>query len=142
MSMDSAFETRPRRILVVDDNEDAASMLAALLRAHHHLVRRAYDGPSAVEAAQDFQPEFVFLDLMMPEMDGFAVAQQLREQEQMHTTRMVIVALTAHSSPAFREATAEAGFDSHLCKPAKAETVLGLLQTSSRASAAEVELQP
>lgn len=118
---------RQRRILVVDDNRDAADALATLLRSHHQLVRQAYDGPTAVLVAEEFRPEIVFLDLVMPGTDGFAVAQSLRRLERMHTARTVLVALSARAEPAFVEASAEAGFDTHLRKPASAEVLLGVL---------------
>ena len=118
------------RILVVDDNRDAAQGLATLLTSHNQVVQQAYDGATAVETAQYFQPEIVFLDLMMPNMDGFAVAQKLRELEQMTTTRAVIVALTACEDPPFREATAEADFDLHLNKPASAREVMQVVTTT------------
>ena len=122
---------KPRRILVVDDNVDAANTLVTLLEDHDQVVQRAYDGPTALEKAERFQPEIVFLDLLMPGMDGFAVAQRLRELERMHTTRMVIVALTGRDDPAFREATTETGFDRHLSKPAAAEELLEIVAVAS-----------
>jgi CheY-like chemotaxis protein len=118
---------RQRRILVVDDNQEAANALALLLKQFDQVVQQAYDGLAAVQAALDFRPEIVLLDLVMPGMDGFAVAQRLRELEPMHTSRMVIVALTGRDEEAFREATAEAGFDAHLTKPAKIDELLKIL---------------
>ena len=122
--------SKQRRVLVVDDNRDAADSLAMLLTRHDQDVRKAYDGPSALQAAQEFQPEIVFLDLVMPGMDGFDVALKLREQEQLHTRRMIIVALTGHGDPAYREASDEIGFDTYLTKPASPADLLGILTLS------------
>src|SRR5262249_34073123 len=67
-----------RRILVVDDNQDAADSLALLLRLAGQDARAAYDGPSALAQAREFEPEVVFLDIGMPGMDGYEVARRLR----------------------------------------------------------------
>ncbi len=68
-----------RQILVVDDNRDAANSLARLLTILcRQDVRVAYDGPSALEAADSFRPEVVLLDIGLPGMDGYEVARRLR----------------------------------------------------------------
>lgn len=116
------------RILVVDDNKDAADTVALLLRQLGHDVTQAYDGASAVVAAAEFRPTLVFLDLMMPVVDGFEVARRLRELEV--TRHVKIYALTAFMQPPWREATAEASFDGHLRKPVGAEELEQLLATA------------
>lgn len=126
--MDKEQLPRGRKIMVVDDNRDAANALAALLKLYGQDVQQVYDGASAIKTAGEFHPEIVFLDLVMPNMDGFDVLSQLRDQEQMHNSRMIVVALTAFGQPAFREATRESGFDRHLLKPASAEEVLAILK--------------
>lgn len=114
-----------RRVMVVDDNTDAANSVASLLRLHGQEVKQAYDGPSAVRMAGEFKPDIIFLDLVMPGLDGFAVARQLRAMESMKSAK--IIALTAFGQPAFKQATTDAGFDGHLLKPATAaELVLAL----------------
>ncbi|HUP91918.1 MAG TPA: response regulator [Solimonas sp.] len=107
-----------RRVLVVDDNRDAANSVAALLRLCGQTVQQAYDGYAALRIASHFKPEVVFIDLVMPGMDGFALARQLRELEATRNARLV--ALTAFGQPAFRDAATESGMDAHLCKPASA----------------------
>src|SRR5207249_4670258 len=72
--------TRTMRVLVVDDNRDAADTLATLLRLEGHEVRVAYDGPSALAAARDFEPQVALLDFQMPRMHGGDVALHLRRQ--------------------------------------------------------------
>lgn len=125
--MNEQGSTASRRILVVDDNQDSAHVVATYFRMLDHEVAEAYDGPSAIDLAREFRPEFVFLDLVMPGMDGYAVANQLRQQERGRNQRAIIVALSGQDAPAFREATAEGGFDSHLAKPARPEQLLSLL---------------
>ena len=69
-----------RRILVVDDSVDSAETLGELLKIWGHDVRLAHDGPGAVDAARDYRPDVILLDIGLPGMDGFAVAAQLREE--------------------------------------------------------------
>jgi len=68
------------RILVVDDHQDCADSLAMLLELSGHVVEQAYDGAAAIVLAHDFNPDIVFLDIAMPEMDGYEVARRLRSQ--------------------------------------------------------------
>src|SRR5690606_37876258 len=70
---------RTRRVLVVDDNADAADLLGELLKVMGHDVAVAYDGAAAVERAAHFAPDWVFLDLGMPELDGFGACARMRE---------------------------------------------------------------
>src|SRR5207248_9593107 len=69
-----------RRILVVDDNRDGADSLAHLLEILGHQVRRAYDGPQAVQAALEWRPELVLLDIGLPRPSGYVVARRRRAQ--------------------------------------------------------------
>ena len=109
----------PHRVLVVDDNQEAANLVAKLLRLLGQTAMPAYDGPSALHFASEFKPDIVFLDLVMPNMDGFTVARRLRELHGLNPPK--IVALTAFGQPAFLEAALAAGFDGHITKPASAE---------------------
>jgi CheY-like chemotaxis protein len=73
-------DVRPehRRILVADDNLDALESLAALLALNGHEVHRAQDGTAALQAAIRHRPEVIFLDIGMPQMDGYEVARRIR----------------------------------------------------------------
>src|SRR5262249_14722787 len=104
------------RILVVDDNPDAGDTLARLLELNGHEVRLARDGPTALEAARDFRPEIVLLDIGLPRMDGYEVARRLREQP--GTKHALLVALTGYCQEEDRRRSQAAGFDHHLVKPA------------------------
>jgi CheY-like chemotaxis protein len=114
-----------RRILVVDDHADAALALGQLLEVLGHTVRLAYGGAEALELAAAFQPEVIFLDLAMPEMDGFAVARRLRQTPVLD--RVLVVALTGHGRDADLADAAAAGMDWHLLKPATPGEVLAIL---------------
>ncbi len=118
------------RVLVVDDNIDAADTLAALLEMNGHVTRVANDGHQAIEMAQDFQPQVVFLDIGLPGMNGYEVARKLREMPGV--ARAVLVALTGWGTREDRERSSEAGFDHHLTKPADMDTVEALLAGLAR----------
>jgi signal transduction histidine kinase len=118
---------KPVRVLVVDDNYDAAESLAFLLSLEGHTVDVAYDGVSALSEAAKFQPQVVLLDIGMPGMDGYQVAQELRADES--TRSMTIIALTGYGQPDDRERASAAGFDDHLTKPVDTELLKEILRT-------------
>src|ERR671919_588797 len=74
--------TAPRRfrILVVDDNHDSALSMAMMLQIMGHDTRTAHDGESAVSTAETFLPEVMLLDIGLPKLNGYEVAQRIREK--------------------------------------------------------------
>ncbi len=117
-----------RRTLVVDDNVDSAESMALVLRLQGHEVRLAYDGQSALEEAQSFRPEVMFLDLDLPKMDGYEVARRLRLEPAMRD--MTLVAMTGYGQEEDRQRTQEAGFQLHLVKPVDFNKVDELLSSA------------
>jgi signal transduction histidine kinase/DNA-binding response OmpR family regulator len=118
------------RVLVVDDNIDAADTLAALLEMTGYVTRVANDGHQAIEMAQAFRPQVVFLDIGLPGMNGYEVARRLRGTSGME--RAFLVALTGWGTREDRERSSEAGFDHHLTKPADMNAVETLLAGLAR----------
>jgi len=119
--MDGGWEARTSperalRVLVVDDNQDAADSLGALLRAWGFDFRVAYDGKAGLEAALAYRPNCLLLDIAMPGLDGYALAQRLRQSPGMEGVKLV--ALTAFSDEAHARRAQEVGFDYRLVKPA------------------------
>ena len=114
-----AAPNNARRILVVDDNVDAADTLADLLRLEGFEVRKCYHGTDALALAREFHPDVAFLDLNMPGMSGFALAQALRAERWASDLRLV--ALTGMGQKTDIEATRAAGFHAHVTKPASAD---------------------
>jgi CheY-like chemotaxis protein len=102
------------RILMVDDNRDTALGGALLLQALGHEVETAFDGPGALDLAQSFQPQAIFLDIGLPGMTGYEVARQLRI-DGFHCAK--IIAISGYGQPDDRRRSQEAGFDHHLVKP-------------------------
>ena len=115
-----------RRVLVVDDNEDAAESLAVLLRMQGQDVQVASNGPAALELAEAFRPQVVFLDIGMPGMDGYEVARRLRALPQLGD--VVLIAQTGWGQEDDRRLSREAGFDEHLVKPTDPAALRSLLE--------------
>jgi PAS domain S-box-containing protein len=105
-----------RRILVVDDNADAADSLTMLLSLQGHQAEAVYSAQSALEAAERLLPEFILLDIGLPEIDGYEVARRLRASERLRRIRLI--ALTGYGQTRDRERATAVGFDGHLVKPA------------------------
>jgi CheY-like chemotaxis protein len=103
------------KVLVVDDNVDAAESLATVLQMTGRKTFTVYDGPSVLQAARDFAPDIVLLDIGLPGMSGYDVARQLRADSGL--SRSVLIAVTGWGSEEDRRRSREAGFDEHLTKP-------------------------
>jgi len=113
------------RVLCVDDNRDAADSLGVLLELVGYEARVCYDGPSAIQVAEQYRPDAVILDLTMPGMDGLEVARQLRSRE--WARNLPLVAVTALGDEETRRRTAAAGFDLHLTKPVDPDRLANVL---------------
>ena len=118
------------KILVVDDLRDSADSLALLFEALGHETMTSYDGRQAVEAAQSFEPDIVFLDINMPILDGYGAARSLRDMRD--DAPPVLVALTAVSDPDARRRADEAGFDFYVAKPADFNVLITIVDDLSR----------
>ncbi|HEV8068419.1 MAG TPA: PAS domain S-box protein [Planctomycetaceae bacterium] len=114
-----------RRILVVDDNRDSANSMAIMLKLMGNEVRTAHDGIEAVEAAQEFRPKAILMDLGMPRLNGYEATRQIREQT--WGRQMLIIALTGWGQEADRSQSQEAGCDGHLVKPVNLSDLESLL---------------
>jgi CheY-like chemotaxis protein len=108
---------RANRVLIVDDCDDAAWSLASLLQSCGHEVHVAHSGIRAIDLAERLRPGVIFLDLAMPEMDGFETAMRIRRRR--WGEGIVLCALTAFDTPEFRERSDEVGINRYLAKPAE-----------------------
>jgi signal transduction histidine kinase/CheY-like chemotaxis protein len=102
-------------VLLVDDNQNAAELLAESLRALGYTVDVAFDGPSALNIVATRVPDVAVLDLGLPVMDGFELAERLRTDCGLDQLRLI--ALTGYAQEVDRKRTASAGFQRHLVKP-------------------------
>ena len=103
------------RVLLVDDNEHGAELLADSLRTLGYTVEVAFDGPTALQKVTTFVPDVVLLDLGLPVMDGFELAERLRVDCGLH--RVPLIAITGYAQELDRQRTATSGFRGHLAKP-------------------------
>lgn len=76
-------DTRPPRVLVIDDNRDAADSLAILLKAWGFEARVVYSGQEGLEVAKAYRPDCVLSDIGLPELDGYHLAERLRQDESL-----------------------------------------------------------
>lgn len=105
------------KILVVDDEEDILEILKYNLQKEGFIVKTAGDGLAALQAAKEFEPHLIILDIMMPGMDGIEVCQKLRQMEKFQHT--IIAFLTARSEAFTQISALDTGGDDFINKPIK-----------------------
>jgi signal transduction histidine kinase/ActR/RegA family two-component response regulator len=114
------------RILLADDNVDFATSMATLMRALGHEVCVTHDGAQALAAAERFRPDFAFLDIGLPKLNGYDLARSLRALPA--TRHSTLVAVTGWGQEKDRQQAREAGFDHHMVKPVDLENILTILR--------------
>jgi CheY-like chemotaxis protein len=110
------------RVLIVEDHSELARMFATLLRANGCNVVVAEQGMTAITLAAAFRPEVMLLDIRLPDIDGFEVAERIIKEMGAH--RPLIIAVTAYSQDRYREQAYEAGIDLYLSKPVSGTELL------------------
>lgn len=123
----TAMPAAPQRhkVLVVDDNRDAAESLALLIQLDGHETRLAHDGLEALAVADAFRPDIVLLDIGLPHLNGYEVAQRLRAAH--WGAHLTLIALTGWGQREDRERAIHAGFDHHLTKPVDPEVLRSMI---------------
>ena len=116
----------PLRVLVADDNVDYVNSVATLLRASGYEIGVAHTGPDALEAAVDYRPDVVILDIGLPGMDGYEVARRIRQNPNLKDLRLVGV--SGYPQETDSPLSEAARFDSYLRKP----VLLDVLKTHLR----------
>jgi CheY-like chemotaxis protein len=111
----STLEKSVKRVLIVDDNEDGATSLAELLEFGGHHVETAFTGAKAIEAAIQFNPDIILLDIGLPDFNGYEVASKLRALP--NGADFMVIALTGYGQDSDRKAALSSGFDGHFVKP-------------------------
>jgi PAS domain S-box-containing protein len=113
------------RILLIDDNQDIVDANTLLFEMMGHQVESAYSGTQGLSAAQNFKPDVILLDIELPDMDGYQVAQKLRKQAA--TQQTLIIAVSGYASGQNDPRVEAAGFDHYLIKPPNLSQLLDLL---------------
>lgn len=103
------------KILVVDDNPDSALSMAMMLSMMGHETRTAHDGEAAVTTAEEFRPQVVLLDIGLPKLNGYEVAQRIRQQD--WGAAMFLVAITGWGQDEDRRRSEDVGMNLHMVKP-------------------------
>lgn len=103
------------RVLIVDDNVDSAYLMVAMMQMYGYQSRIAYTGQSALDMIVEYQPDFVMLDISLPDIDGYEVARRIRQNTQLKNVKLI--ASTGYGLESDRQKSEEAGFNYHLVKP-------------------------
>jgi CheY-like chemotaxis protein len=111
--------------MIVDDNADARVMLEAFLKLQGIRVLTAADGHEAVQAILRERPPLAVIDIGLPGLNGYEVAQRIRAELGKDVTRMV--ALTGYGQPGDREKAMASGFDEHLVKPVDMDRLMQVI---------------
>ena len=125
-----ATDAATLRVLVVDDSTDTTESASMLLRLWGHHAREAYSGAGAIAITLDYRPDVIFLDIGLPDMDGWEVARRLRGQSP--PCNAFLVAMSGFGTDDDRRRSLDAGFDAHLLKPVDPQEVQSLLDHIGR----------
>ncbi len=116
-----------RRVVIVEDSEDARVSLQRILEHEGHTVHTAADGPSGFDAIAQLKPDVALIDIGLPGLDGYRLAEQLRSTG----VRTYLIALTGYGLPEDRSRAHDSGFDAHMTKPPAMDRLLALVATAS-----------
>jgi two-component system CheB/CheR fusion protein len=117
------------RVLVAEDNPDTAAGLTKVLLASGTRVTTARDGPTVLEVARNERPDVILMDIGLPGIDGYTVAEQLRREE--GNKNVILIAISGYGREQDLRRSRDAGFDHHLVKPVDHEVLFSLLARSS-----------
>ena len=112
---ESAADTPTRRVLLADDNVDGAETMGMLLESNGHEIHLAHSGTAALEAVKRLKPDIVILDIGMPDMDGYEVAERIRHEA--WGKKLKLIAITGWGQAEDKRRAIAAGFDHHMTKP-------------------------
>ncbi len=126
------------RILLVEDNAVNRKLAARMLEKQGHTVIAAHNGREAIDTleALDWQFDLALMDVQMPEMDGYQTTAAIREREKDLSTRLPIIAMTAHALERDRDRCLAAGMDAYLSKPIQMEKLFELIEQTLLAHSA------
>jgi two-component system, cell cycle response regulator DivK len=103
------------KALIIEDNEQNMYMLSFLLEKNNYEVIQAFNGLDAIKAAKDRLPDVILLDIQLPEMDGYLVAQNIRKCDKLK--HVPVIAVTSHAMVGDREKAIASGANGYIEKP-------------------------
>lgn len=121
---------RDLRVLVIEDHKDSAESLRMILELLGSEVAVCFNGWDGVQAAKQFHPDMIFCDIGLPGMDGYEVAQTLRESPE--TSDVLLVAITGYGEEEGRQRALAAGFNDHFTKPVNPAVIENILATRAQ----------
>jgi len=116
---------RPKRVLIVEDDIDSARSMFMLLEDMGHTVEYAINGYVAVDRVLRFRPDFVLLDLGLPDIDGFDVCRRIKAHAELKHVRVIVI--TGYANDEYRVRSNAAGCELHLVKPVATAVIEYLL---------------
>jgi len=132
-TMPEAGQSRTLHVALVEDNDDVRLLMGEVLESWGHEVRQASTGAIGVDLILEQRPDIAFIDIGLPDMDGYELARQVRSA--LGQDKPLLVALSGFSQRRDRERASSAGFDDHLAKPANPADLRRLLTQAGRAVA-------
>ncbi len=123
-------EVRTSRILIIEDNEQNLYLTTFILQQHGYEVFQARDGREGIRLAAEVRPDLILLDIQLPEIDGYAVARELRSNPQLDA--VPIVAVTSYAMLGDRERILAEGCTGYIEKPINPDTFLTQIFESVR----------
>ena len=115
--------TNKLRVLIVDDNTSITKLMANALSYFGHDAQEAHDGLSALALVKDYRPHIILIDIGLPVMNGYELAQELRKIEKEIGHKIKLIAITGYGQDDDKKRALEAGFDLHLTKPVDLKTL-------------------
>lgn len=128
--MATTTQNKVVQVLIVDDNKDAADFLGLVIKVYGHEVDVVYCGSDVEDAIERIDPDLVFLDIAMPEMNGFQVAERLKDH--LRRRKFILVAYTAYDRKLDHKISNLTGFDFHICKPIETDELNALIRMAQR----------
>ena len=122
---EAAVAAQPLRVLLADDDRDGAMTLSTLLELEGYEVRTVHGGQEALDAAREFKPHFVLLDIGMPRITGYEAARRLRQR--YGDGSLTLIAITGWKQASDKILASLAGFDHHVAKPYQPAELITLL---------------
>lgn len=130
MSPQTSQSGRPNRILVVDDELSIHRLLTAYLKRHDYLVENCVESQQVIERVEEFQPDLILLDLMMPSLDGVSATRRIRNLK--FNSYLPIIVLTAKKEVRDMVTALEAGADDYITKPFEFEELMARIKNMLR----------
>jgi CheY-like chemotaxis protein len=125
-----AKEIGSLRILIIEDNQDLAALLCSLLELMGHSAVAANTGSAGLTIAKEDKSDVIFCDIGLPDMNGYEVANNMRNDEEMKDA--CLIALTGYASANDMDNAVKAGFNFHLAKPISTSAMKDILEKVKR----------